>query len=42
MTISGKKFKGICNDLALLIFDPDESELENIKRLLELEKKARD
>ena len=42
MTISGREFKGICHGLTLIFFDPDETEVEGIKKLLELEKKARD
>jgi len=41
MTISGREFKGICHDMFLIIFDPDEATVDGIKRLLELEKKAR-
>jgi len=39
--ISGKEFKGICRDFILFICDPDETMVNDIKKLLEFEKKAR-
>ena len=42
MTISGRELKNICRDLCLIaICDPDEETLNDIKKLLELEMKAR-
>ena len=41
-TILGKECKGICANVRLTrVSDPDETEIKTIKRLLELEKQAR-
>ena len=41
ITVSGSEFKGVCHDMFLIINDPDEADIGHIKRLLELEKDAR-
>jgi len=41
-TVYGKEFKGICGySFGTRIYDPDEATVESIKRMLELEQKAR-
>jgi len=41
-TILGKEFKGLCGCRSLMwVWNPDETAIEGIKRLLELEQKAR-
>ena len=41
ITILGKELKSICRTMILYIQDPDEAAIDYIKKLLELEKRAR-
>jgi len=42
ITRCGKTMKGVCHGRTYMFWDPDEDEIAAVKRLLELEKQARD